>query len=140
MILGFGFSERKFKMVSALKKDLKYYIDLGKEWKTSSCVSRNYPPSFSHSDRKTHGGIKPPELMYELIKAYGSYSNNILDPFAGVGSTLIASSLLRKKATGIEINEAWKDVYYKVCLDNKVKTQNWITGDSQQILKQYKTH
>ena len=48
--------------------DFQGFEERAKEWLEYSAVSRNYPPSFSHNLRKSHGGIKPPELMYELLK------------------------------------------------------------------------
>ena len=106
-----------------------------KDWLSYSAVSRSYPPSFSHSLRKKHGGIKPPELIFELIHAFGSKSKNILDPFVGVGSTLIAASLHGIKAVGIDINKNWKEIYNQVCKDHDLPSQEFIIGDSINILK-----
>lgn len=106
-----------------------------KDWLENTLVSRTFPPSFSHDLRKKHGGIKPPELMYELIYAYGKDCKFVIDPFVGVGSTLIASSLLGKKSLGIELNPEWREIYYQVCDKNDLEKQNWIIGDSQVILK-----
>jgi DNA modification methylase len=115
--------------------DLQFYIDRSKDWISNSAVSRTFPPSFSHSLRKNHGGIKPPELLIELISAYGSNSKNVIDPFAGVGSTLIAASLLKKSCTGIDINQEWQYIYYQVCKENNVNIQNFVIGDSSEKLK-----
>ncbi|OLS26252.1 MAG: tRNA (guanine(10)-N2)-dimethyltransferase [Candidatus Heimdallarchaeota archaeon LC_3] len=131
----YGFLERKTNMESPLKKELQYYLDMGKEWKALSCVSRNYPPSFSHKLRSIHGGIKPPELCIELISGFANNSTNILDPFAGAGSSLIAASILNKKATGIDINSLWSDIYHKVCQENNILTQKFLIGDSEHVLK-----
>lgn len=119
------------------KFDLNQYINRAQDWSVFSAVSRNYPPSFSHKLRSTHGGIKPPELIVELISAFGPKTENILDPFVGVGSTLIASSLLDKKATGIDINERWKEIYQQVCLENDIHERQFIVGSSASILKKF---
>ena len=117
--------------------DIKFYRNRAKDWLEFSAVSRTYPPSFSHKLRKSHGGIKPPELIVELISAFGPDSKNILDPFVGVGSTLIAASLLNKEAIGIDINEQWKSIYQLVCEENNLRTKNFLTGDSRKILKKF---
>jgi DNA modification methylase len=110
------------------------------EWRYSSVVSRTFPPSYSHKKRKVHGGIKPPELCLELILAFGSSAQMILDPFAGVGSTLIASSIINRSAVGIEINPNWKEVYQQVCRENNVKEQEWYVGDSKDVLKEFQAN
>lgn len=120
--------------------DLNQYLDRSKDWNLFSAVSRNYPPSFSHKLRSTHGGIKPPELIIELISSYGSNTKNILDPFVGVGSTLLASSLLGKEATGIDINGKWKKIYEQVCLENGINEKNFIIGNSASLLKDFKSN
>ena len=103
-----------------LKKQLDHYLNAANDWSRSSCVSRNYPPSFSHKLRNQHGGIKPPELCIELITAFGLNSRHIIDPFVGAGSSLIAASILKKKASGIDINSFWLEIYNQVCLENEI--------------------
>ncbi|MFW9928483.1 MAG: DNA methyltransferase [Candidatus Thorarchaeota archaeon] len=127
-------------MNKSLKKNLEYYLKASQDWKKYSCVSRNYPPSFSHQLRRNHGGIKPPELCLELIQAYGEKSNNIIDPFVGAGSSLIAASILGKKAIGIEINPLWYELYKKVCSNDNIPPQKYLIGDSESILKKFKTN
>lgn len=100
-------------------------------------VSRTYPPSFSHDLRKEHGGIKPPELCFELLKSYGNSCSRVLDPFAGVGSTLVACSLAGKDGVGIELNERWGNIYQEVCKQNGLKEQEWFTGDSRTVLQNF---
>lgn len=115
--------------------NLKLYEERASDWIKFSTVSRTFPPSFSHNLRKIHGGIKPPELIVELTLAYANDCAYILDPFVGVGSTLIASSLLGKKAVGIDINPNWKEVYNQVCQENTLSSQKFIIGNSPDILK-----
>lgn len=119
--------------------DVTLYKNRAKDWLSYSTVSRSYPPSFSHKLRSQHGGIKPPELIIELISAFGPEAKNILDPFVGVGSTLIASSLLNKHATGIDINSDWRPIYEKVCLENNVEKNNFLVGDSASVLTQFES-
>lgn len=120
--------------------DAELFKKRAKDWLEFSAVSRAYPPSFSHNLRKSHGGIKPPELIFELTYAFAPEATNVLDPFVGVGSTLLASSLLKKNATGIDVNQNWKSIYQQVCEENKLSPQNFIIGDSAKILKKYEDH
>lgn len=52
-------------------------------------------------------GHKPLQLMKEIIRDYTNEGDTILDPFMGSGTTLRAAKDMRRKAIGIEINEAY---------------------------------
>lgn len=100
--------------------------------------AKSYPPSFSHKLRKQHGGMKPPELCEMLIKKYSENTGLILDPFVGVGGTLIGAWLAERKAIGIDINSKWKAIYHQVCDENNVAKYAFHVGDSKNILKSQK--
>jgi DNA modification methylase len=94
----------------------------GREWKyaTKSVIAEQYPPDFQHELRSEHGGQKPPRLAMELIQRFSTSGDSVLDPFAGVGGTLLGASLAEysgtglREAIGFEINERWIDVYEAV--------------------------
>jgi site-specific DNA-methyltransferase (adenine-specific) len=54
-----------------------------------------------------HPTVKPVELMKWLITLVSRKDSLILDPFAGSGSTLVASKKLERKAVGIERDEGY---------------------------------
>ncbi|UCG90506.1 MAG: hypothetical protein JSU57_01890 [Candidatus Heimdallarchaeota archaeon] len=98
-------------------------------------IHKSFPPSFNHKLRSEHGGMKPPELAQILIEKYSKRGQGaILDPFAGVGGTLLGASLSGRKAVGIDINERWKTIYLQVSQDNGLTPQKFLIGDSQQIV------
>jgi site-specific DNA-methyltransferase (adenine-specific) len=67
----------------------------------ASCVS---PDKLSHPNEKPVAAILP------LIK---SHRGNILDPFMGSGTTLVAAKQLGRKAIGIEIEEKYCEIAVK---------------------------
>ena len=79
----------------------------GSEWKfsTKTVISKPYPINMQHKLRSEHGGQKPPELCADIIKIFTKKGNLILDPFMGVGGTLLGASLTDREAIGIDINE-----------------------------------
>src|SRR6056297_1942006 len=95
----------------------------GKEWlfSTKSVIPKNFPPSFQHQLRNKHGGQKPPELCQQIVETFTKEGELVLDPFAGVGGTLIGSTLCNREAFGIEINEKWANIYKKVCDLEKIE-------------------
>lgn len=98
-------------------------------------IHKAYPPSFDHKLRSEHGGMKPPELAQLLIEKYTKkHRELILDPFAGVGGTLLGASLAGKKAIGIDINERWKKIYLQVSQNNGYTPQEFLVGDARQLI------
>lgn len=83
---------------------------------TKSVLQTSYPSELYHDRRKAHGANKPPRLMRELIEFFTKRDALVLDPFAGVGGTLIgaATAVPPRRAVGIEVNPAWVKVYNDV--------------------------
>ena len=111
----------------------------GKEWvfSTKSVIPKGYPPSFQLNLRNKHGGQKPPELCESLIKTFTKEGENVLDPFCGVGGTLIGCHLSNRTGIGVEINKDWIDIYRNICDLDSLKPQEVIHGDSRKILKNF---
>lgn len=51
-----------------------------------------------------HGAVFPVKLAERLIKMYSKEGDYVLDPFAGIGTTLIAAKNLGRNAFGTELN------------------------------------
>lgn len=88
---------------------------------TDTLYITNYPPDATHYLRKAHGAMKPPELMADIIKFFTKKGETVLDPFAGVGGTLLGAALTDRKALGIELNPEWVKVYQEICRTFKVR-------------------
>ena len=101
---------------------------------SQSVMKTNYPRSYGFSLRQQHGANKPPELMKELILFFTKKRMMVLDPFAGVGGTLLGGSLCGRKVVGIETNPKWISIYKKVCLEEDIKQQEMIKGDCLKIM------
>jgi DNA modification methylase len=112
----------------------------GAEWLyfTKSIITTAYPSEYGHTLRKAHGANKPPQLMSQLIEFFTKPGGRVLDPFAGVGGTLIGASICKKprQALGIEINQKWVDIYQQIVLESagKVTPQPLIHGDCLQVM------
>jgi DNA modification methylase len=93
----------------------------GEEWLyfTKSLLTTAYPSELGHAARKAHGANKPPRLMARLIEFFSRTGELVLDPFAGVGGTLLGAAIARgpRRALGIELEPRWAAVYDKVVLD-----------------------
>src|SRR3982751_2307295 len=90
----------------------------GAEWLyfTKSVWTTAYPSELGHARRKAHGANKPPRLMAKLIEFFSKSGELVLDPFAGVGGTLLGAAIARgpRRALGIELAPRWAEVYADV--------------------------
>jgi DNA modification methylase len=92
----------------------------GEEWLyfTKSVWTTAYPSELGHAARKSHGANKPPRLMARLIEFFSKSGELVLDPFAGVGGTLLGAAIARgpRRALGIELEPRWVAIYEQVAL------------------------
>jgi DNA modification methylase len=90
----------------------------GEEWLyfTKSIWSTAYPSELGHARRKAHGANKPPRLMCRLIEFFTKTGELVLDPFAGVGGTLLGAAIAQgpRRALGIELEPRWVAIYREV--------------------------
>jgi DNA modification methylase len=93
----------------------------GEEWLyfTKSVWSTAYPSELGHERRKAHGANKPPRLMARLIEFFTRSGELVLDPFAGVGGTLLGAAIARgpRRALGIELDPRWAAIFEGVVSD-----------------------
>ena len=93
----------------------------GEEWLyfTKSLLTTAYPSELGHAARKAHGANKPPRLMARLIEFFSRTGELVLDPFAGVGGTLLGAAIARgpRKALGIELEPRWATIFERVVRD-----------------------
>jgi len=111
---------------------------------TKSLLVTTYPSDYAHDLRKAHGANKPPQLMRQLIEFFTTRSGRVLDPFAGVGGTLLGASLCEppRQAVGVEINPKWVGVYRRA-LDRltaqgrPLAPQELVVGDCREALRRF---
>ncbi len=108
----------------------------GKEWLffTKTVLQTSYPSELGHKLRRQHYANKPPVLMQQIIEFFTKPGQTVLDPFAGVGGTLLGASLCNRKAVGVELEQKWLDIYLEICAREGIEPQEVICGDSLQIL------
>lgn len=85
--------------------------------------------------RKFHPSPKPPELLAEIIRFFTKADGNVLDPFAGVGSTLLACALTGRNGVGMELNQHYIDIYRDICIrsNGQYRHMPLLQGDARHI-------
>ena len=103
-----------FENILIFKKEGKLKNRFTKEIKQNSKVTKEEWLKFTKGiwtfrpDKKSdHPASFPVELPKRLIKIYSFIGETVLDPFAGTGSTAVASNLLGRKSIGYEIYDEY---------------------------------
>lgn len=95
--------------------------------------STNGNEGFSHKLRAKHPSPKPPQLMKKMIEFFTKENEWVLDPFMGVGGTLLGASLINRNAVGIDLSSDYINIYKEVCKKEKFKEQITIVGNSKNV-------
>jgi|GEM_PF-44786 len=120
-------------LIQSTEKDRELYKFIMDIWETK--YSTKGSDGFSHELRSKHPSPKPPQLMKKLIEFFTKENGWILDPFMGVGGTLLGASLINRNAVGIELSQNYIDIYKQVCKRENLKEQITILGNSKNIDK-----
>lgn len=75
------------------------------ERKSVKKITREYNGLIGKEELRQHPTQKPRNLLYKLIEDYGQ--GDVLDPFLGSGTTLVACKELNRNGIGIEISEKY---------------------------------
>jgi DNA modification methylase len=111
----------------------------GREWTYAlrSVIATRYPTSgpeaYAHALRRAHPSPKPPQLMAELIRFFTKPGGRVLDPFAGVGGTLLGCALEDRAGVGIELSAEYAALYAQVCDELGLARQTMVVGDARQL-------
>lgn len=112
----------------------------GNKWLyfTRSILRTDYEKEIGFKLREAHGANKPPQLMREFIEFFTKEGEIVLDPFAGVGGTLLGASLCGRKAIGIEICKEWSSIYREVCKTENLRAHPIYIGDCIEIMEKFR--
>lgn len=100
---------------------------------TTSYPTRG-PASAAHAIRRAHPSPKPPQLMAELVRFFTKPGALVLDPFAGVGGTLLGCAMTERRALGIELSQRYVDLYTAAAAALEVPTMPVLVGDARALL------
>lgn len=113
----------------------------GKEWTyfTNSVWITAYPPVANQCGfdlRKIHPSPKPPFLMRDIVRFFTKGDEWILDPFVGVGGSLLGGALCEpgRNGVGLDINGQYLDAYKKVCEQQGLTEQPTFRVDAREML------
>ena len=108
----------------------------GKEWlKNSFSIWRDLSKTKEEKELK-HPASYPVSLCEKLIQTFSRDGASVIDPFNGIGSSMVAAQNLNRSATGIELSEEFcKIARERIGEDGNIKI---INGDSFKILGQLK--
>ncbi|MCG8350575.1 MAG: RsmD family RNA methyltransferase [Chloroflexales bacterium] len=111
----------------------------GREWLYAlrSVITTRYPTSgaesYAHELRRIHPSPKPPQLLAELVRFFTKTGGHVLDPFAGVGGTLLACALEGRTAVGVDLAQRYADCYAEVCTTLDLPRLPFVVGDARRL-------
>ncbi|SCL85609.1 DNA methyltransferase [Sporanaerobacter sp. PP17-6a] len=113
----------------------------GKEWVyfTNSVWITGYSPTAKDNVglkiRKIHPSPKPPGLIKDIIEFFTKSDGKILDPFVGVGGTLLGAALANgnRVGVGIELEKKYIEAYKKVCETENMREMTIIHDDARNM-------
>ncbi len=111
----------------------------GREWTYAlrSVITTRYPTrgpeSFAHDLRRAHPSPKPPQLIAELVRFFTRRGGHVLDPFAGVGGTLLACAMEGRTAVGVDLSPRYAEIYAAVCERLGLAAQPYRVGDARRL-------
>ncbi len=91
--------------------------------------------SYAHHIRKGHPSPKPPQLMKRLIEFFTKKSERVLDPFVGVGGTLLACAMTGRQGGGIDLSQEYLDLYHQASAELNLEPQPVFCGDARNLAK-----
>jgi DNA modification methylase len=80
------------------------------EWASLSKNVWNDLSSPRNKYQLEHGAVFPLKLADRLIRMYSKEGDYVLDPFAGIGTTLVAAQYLGRNAFGTELNPRYAEL------------------------------
>ncbi len=108
----------------------------GKEWVKATKSWFVINPKPRTKEQINHPAKYPEELVAHLLRFFTKKDSWVLDPFAGVGSTLIACKELGRNAIGIELNPDFIEIGNQHLINAKGKGVIYlIEGDAYQTLE-----
>ena len=134
-------AEKKKVVKKVSKKSPKNKLNdlTGSEWTHFLCSVEvtNFPTSgsesYAHKLRKQHPSPKPPQLMQQIIEFFTKKNQWVLDPFVGVGGTLLGCSLAKRNGVGIDLENNYLKINKDVCKELNLDEQITTKGDSRKI-------
>lgn len=89
--------------------------------------------SDAHSIRKQHPSPKPPALMKRLIEFFTKKGGRVLDPFVGVGGTLLGCSMTGRHGVGIDLSQEYLEIYHQASSELGLEPQAFLSGDARDL-------
>lgn len=119
-------------ILSPDKNSKSYLNELdGKEWVKATKSWFVINPRPRSKNELNHPAKYPEELVQRFVKFFTMENDWVLDPFAGVGSTLVACKQMNRNAVGIELNPDFVRLGQKAILSTDGKgICHFLIGDA----------
>ncbi|MFX0053395.1 MAG: DNA methyltransferase [Promethearchaeota archaeon] len=113
----------------------------GKEWVKSTKSWFVVNPRSRSRNQLTHPAKFPEELVVRFVEYFTRAGGWVIDPFAGVASTMVACKALDRSSVGVELNPEFAEIGQQELKSTSGSGNHHIlTGDSMDIAAILETH
>jgi DNA modification methylase len=86
------------------RRESAYFWEERNTWFSDTWDFKGASQGLKHKELRKRSAAYPLELAYRLINMYSLYSDTVLDPFVGTGTTTLAGILCGRNTIGIDID------------------------------------
>jgi modification methylase len=76
-------------------------------WPVAQTTAQYQRAGRYHPDCTAHPGKMLPELARRIVTEYSAPGQSIVDPMAGIGTSVVEAALLGRRAVGVELEARW---------------------------------
>ena len=76
-------------------------------WPVTQTTAQYQRAGRYHPDCTAHPGKMLPELARRIVTEYSEVGQTIVDPMAGIGTSVVEAALLGRRAIGVELESRW---------------------------------
>ena len=103
-------SKREYKKVDqkAARKNSAFFWEERNVWFSDVWDLKGTKQKIANSETRERSAAYPFEVPYRLINMYSQYGDTVLDPFFGLGTTMLAAMASGRNSVGFEIDDKLK--------------------------------
>lgn len=106
-----------------IRQQSAYFWEERNEWFSDLWDVKGIRQTIKASSDRNRNASYPFEIPYRLINMYSIYGDTVLDPFAGLGTTILSAIATGRNSIGIEISEDITNIARNRMFDNNIMCQ-----------------
>lgn len=119
----------KTEQAKLLRQQSAFFWEERNQWFSDLWEIRGTGQKMLTKNSRERSGSYPFEIPYRLINMYSVKGDIVLDPFLGIGTTVLAAIASGRNSVGYEMDETLSDTLYELVSRDKVTMLNTLIRD-----------